>query len=237
MSLRDRIVDAELLWRNGRTEGALLSILLAVEVTARKRYPRGTKSKTRVSKKTGKPQKMGGGEAFCTFLNEEIRRHGAPPMRLLMNKPPSDPPKFPRDRKMPPMPEWDSADIEACIKAERKWHADFKKWLADRERRVADFKCAIDAWSKMADKYLMDLEQVFWKLCRCGICHEGGVSPQVRFIEQSGLYSSLKSQKLKLSKTWIRLLAMTVILAKENEGVFADRIRRFWVKGKARSST
>ena len=153
-----------------------------------------------------------------------------------MNKPPSDPPKLPRHRKMPPVPECDGADIEVWVKAHRKWEAKFLKWLADREKRDADFRSARDAWSKMADKYLMDLEQIFWKLCRCGICHEGGVSPQVRFIERPGLCSSLDKQKLKLSKTWIPLLARTVILAKENKGVFADRIRRFWVNGKARST-
>lgn len=126
MSLRDRIIDAELLWRNGRTEGALLSVLLAVEVTARKRYPIGTKSKTRVNKKTGQRQKMGDGEAFRTFLKEELRRYGAIPLRLLMNKPPSDPPKLPRYRKMPPIPECDGADIEVWVEAHRKWEAKFQ---------------------------------------------------------------------------------------------------------------
>ncbi len=74
MSLGDRIIDAEVLWRQGRTEGAVLSILLAVQVPARERYPEGTKSKTRVNKKTGKRRKMGDGEAFRTFLKEELRR-------------------------------------------------------------------------------------------------------------------------------------------------------------------
>ena len=57
MSIRDKIVDAQLLYANGRKEGALLSVLVAVAATSRKRYPLGTKSD---------------GDAFTSFLAEEL---------------------------------------------------------------------------------------------------------------------------------------------------------------------
>ena len=57
MSVRNRIIDAQLLYANDRKEGALLSILVAVAATSRKRYPVGTKND---------------GEAFTSFLTEEL---------------------------------------------------------------------------------------------------------------------------------------------------------------------
>ena len=57
MSVKDRIIDAQLLYANGRKEGALLSILVAVAATARKRYPVGSKAD---------------GDAFTSFLAEEL---------------------------------------------------------------------------------------------------------------------------------------------------------------------
>jgi hypothetical protein len=38
MSLRARVEDAQLLWRNGRRDGAFLSALVAVAATSRKRF-------------------------------------------------------------------------------------------------------------------------------------------------------------------------------------------------------
>ena len=57
MSVRDRIIDAQLLYANGRKEGALLSALIAVAATSRKRFPIGTKRD---------------GDAFTSFLAEEL---------------------------------------------------------------------------------------------------------------------------------------------------------------------
>lgn len=39
VSISDRLDDADLLWRCGRREGALLSVLVAVGATARRRFP------------------------------------------------------------------------------------------------------------------------------------------------------------------------------------------------------
>src|ERR1035441_6386998 len=63
-----RIEDAGVLSDNGRFEGALLMLLVAVAATSRKRYPDGTPSRKDASKK------MGDGEAFTTFLRDEIWR-------------------------------------------------------------------------------------------------------------------------------------------------------------------
>lgn len=57
MSIKDKITDAKVLYTNGRKEGALLSILVAVAATSRKRYPLGTKND---------------GDAFTSFLAEEL---------------------------------------------------------------------------------------------------------------------------------------------------------------------
>jgi len=42
VSIRERLEDADLLWRNGRFEGALLSVLVAVSATARRSASRRT---------------------------------------------------------------------------------------------------------------------------------------------------------------------------------------------------
>lgn len=39
MSIKDRLAEADLLWKHGRREGALLSVLVAVAVTARITFP------------------------------------------------------------------------------------------------------------------------------------------------------------------------------------------------------
>lgn len=39
MSIAERLEDADLLWRSGRREGALLSVLVAVSATARRTFP------------------------------------------------------------------------------------------------------------------------------------------------------------------------------------------------------
>ena len=57
MSVRERIIDAQLLYANGRKAGALLSILVAVGATSRKRYPKKTK---------------GDRDAFTSFLSKEL---------------------------------------------------------------------------------------------------------------------------------------------------------------------
>jgi len=57
VSIKDKITDAKVLYTNGRKEGALLSILVAVAATSRKRYPLGTKND---------------GDAFTSFLAEEL---------------------------------------------------------------------------------------------------------------------------------------------------------------------
>ena len=60
MSIRTRIEDAEFLYKNGRKDGALLSILVALAATSRKRYPKTIKEKD--------------GDAFTTFLGEELTK-------------------------------------------------------------------------------------------------------------------------------------------------------------------
>jgi hypothetical protein len=67
MSVRERIEDSKLLFAAGRLEGALLSVLIAVAGTSRKRYPQGTKSKRHLGKE------MGDREAFEEFLLDEIK--------------------------------------------------------------------------------------------------------------------------------------------------------------------
>lgn len=54
MAITDRLVDADLLWRHGRREGALLSALVAVAATAQRAFP-GARD----------------GDAFRRFLREQ----------------------------------------------------------------------------------------------------------------------------------------------------------------------
>lgn len=58
MSIKARLEDAEILYQNERHEGVLLLLLVAIAATSRKRYPK---------------KQMGDGEAFKTFLGEEMK--------------------------------------------------------------------------------------------------------------------------------------------------------------------
>ena len=60
MSIEARIRDAQLLYANKHYDGALLSVLVALAATARKRYPRD--------------QCYGDKEAFTRFFKEEFYR-------------------------------------------------------------------------------------------------------------------------------------------------------------------
>jgi hypothetical protein len=68
IGVQARVEDAGVLTDNGRYEGALLMLLIAVASTSRKRYPRGTPSKMTPTKN------MSDHEAFTTFLRDEIWR-------------------------------------------------------------------------------------------------------------------------------------------------------------------
>ena len=70
MSISNRLQDARVLYDAGRHEGALLSVLVAVAGSSRRRFPQETVSRREASKK------MGDGEAFETFLLEEMQRIG-----------------------------------------------------------------------------------------------------------------------------------------------------------------
>lgn len=68
MSIRDRVTDAIILWRSGRKDGALLSALVAVAATARRRYPVGTPSIDEPTSRRG----MGDRESFERFLGTDL---------------------------------------------------------------------------------------------------------------------------------------------------------------------
>jgi hypothetical protein len=68
IGVQARVEDAGVLADNGRYEGAMLMLLVAVAATSRKRYPRGTPSKKNPRKQ------MSDREAFTTFLRDEIWR-------------------------------------------------------------------------------------------------------------------------------------------------------------------
>lgn len=61
MSIKERIKDADILFKLGRKEGALLSVLVAVAATSRKRYP-----------ETEIPRD---GPAFKKFVSEEMSKY------------------------------------------------------------------------------------------------------------------------------------------------------------------
>src|SRR5258706_2183213 len=72
MSVPDRIDDARILYSQGRRHGSLLSVLIAVTATARKRFPPATPSRIDPAKP------MGDIAAFTTFLHEELSKMNVP---------------------------------------------------------------------------------------------------------------------------------------------------------------
>ena len=78
------------------------------------------------------------------------------------------------------------------------------------------------------------IERIFYKLCRCGLCHEAELDPRVSFVEASGLRSSPEDrggqQHLELSTGWILQLAVLVIGAPENANLLTDEHKAFWTE-------
>lgn len=82
MSVRERVDDAVVLWKNGRKYGAMLCLLVAVAATARKRYPeppKGVKGVDQEAEKQKVERRPIAGEyvkqdkvAFETFVLDEI---------------------------------------------------------------------------------------------------------------------------------------------------------------------
>src|SRR5580658_1924266 len=68
MSITNRLREAKLLYDTGHCEGALLSVLIAVAGSSRKRFPPKTISRRDPSRQ------MGDAEAFETFMGEEMQR-------------------------------------------------------------------------------------------------------------------------------------------------------------------
>ena len=66
ISVPARVEDASVLADNGRYEGAMLMLLIAVAATSRKCYPVGTPSKKDPNKN------MSDHEAFIAFLRDEM---------------------------------------------------------------------------------------------------------------------------------------------------------------------
>jgi len=77
MSIKNRLLDAKALINQGRHEGALLSLLVAVAATSRKRYPHRPQRKSKGTKKAKKtkvgPPVMGDREAFTAFVRESMK--------------------------------------------------------------------------------------------------------------------------------------------------------------------
>jgi hypothetical protein len=67
MSIQTRLEEAKLLIENGRYEGALLCVLIALAATSQRRFPRGKTQSILNPKK-----RMGDGESFQTFISQEI---------------------------------------------------------------------------------------------------------------------------------------------------------------------
>ena len=82
MSVRERVDDAVCLWKLGRKHGALLSLLVAISATSRKRYPlppTGVKGVDQEAEKRKVTIRANPGEyvksdrvAFTTFLLDEM---------------------------------------------------------------------------------------------------------------------------------------------------------------------
>lgn len=87
MSIRSRVEDSQALMSLGRADGALLSALVAVAATSRKRYPKSVEPED--------------GKAFTRFLGEEMRVLTAGAIvNVNVAYPGADPAKYP-DRLMP----------------------------------------------------------------------------------------------------------------------------------------
>src|SRR5947207_475541 len=84
MSVTDRIDDARILYSQGRRNGSLLAVLMAVTATARKRFPPNTPSRADPAKP------MGDVEAFTTFLHDTLSKMDVPLTPLPSSTPPAD---------------------------------------------------------------------------------------------------------------------------------------------------
>ncbi|MHC4414646.1 MAG: hypothetical protein ACYS0G_05125 [Planctomycetota bacterium] len=222
MSIPERLADAMLLLQHGRNEGALLSVLVSISATSRKRYPwPSTKSAANPS------APMGDREAFCTFLKDEFKRHNIVRTHELIDPPDSPMPPLPTETfEVPPAPEMGD-DLDAYLEADEKWLADYEARYVAYRKRIDDQTRALREWGER--QKLTPIEVVFYELCRCGLCHEAALDPRVSFVDnRESLSSKLENQQLELSTGYIFMLGGVVIAAKENAGMFSEEVKAPW---------
>jgi len=193
MSIHELIEDARYLYDAQRDESALLLTLIAIEVRGKQRFPSMKEN----------------GERFKNCMREMMKLYTpfkGGSIHIRMGK---------MRRPMPEMlqltfidpPEFDGLSSKEYIEKERKYEELYKKELEALHHVRDEHNRQLDEWAAEHKDQLKSIEWIFWTICRCSICHEGGVdSTKLRFIEDEKLVMNNEEDVLHLSRAWILYL-------------------------------
>lgn len=212
MAIRDRIDDALFLAAHSRFDGALMSVLVAIEALARLRYPVSGRAMPDWQKcrrpaqplvysqrrdASGQPAPMAGGCAFQFFLRDEFASHGLPKYVVHVGARTTARP-CPLD---PPFPQLKGLTLEETARALDEYQA------AEEEAR-AKFDLEMIEYNREIEPQMWAIEEVLWTLCRCKLCHLGRLAEEVAFYDSDSdsLAVDLSSGMLRLNVTWVRML-------------------------------
>lgn len=217
MSIVARIDDARFLLSHGRYEGALLCALVAVEATARKRFPKNVALSWKpLTGKQLKPRTMGDGEAFRNFLRAELPTYAplGPESKVRigqLSEPLPDAPNL----ELPTSPDAGASDAE---------YDEFTQALSAAvegfSRNLTEYPAEMEAYCERISEQMWPLDKVFWKLCRCGLCHNAQLPDTIAIDETTRLYIRCDEECLHLSVSWVAILISVVEDADENAGLF-----------------
>lgn len=128
---------------------------------------------------------------------------------------------------MRPHPSLSEDDFEGFERDARAWLEEVHQREAEYEKARAAFELDLAQWCQVEDPGLMTLDRVFYHLCRNGLCHEGGIDRRVRLFEANGLVVK-GLDPVEMSVGWINQLAILVVYADVNAGLFSEEEKTFW---------
>lgn len=213
MSVRMLVEDTTALYERERFHSAFTLALIAVEATAKVRYP-----------------KQRPGNRFKAFLNDETSTHNMR-VKCRVDLPPQpDVGEAPRFR-----PPEDSDDWDALKEATDKYVTESNAWHKKRDAEYGAYKGRIkdvgDAfegeWSMgkwvcyLGVSRLVTTTGILYQV-RCELVHEGNLST-IRIVPPPDKGSLMVGgvDPIKFSATWIREVVGLVVRAKENRGLFS----------------
>jgi len=204
VSVKNLLHDAATLYRDRRYLSSFTLALIALEATARTRYP-GLKSSAK---------------RFKTFLNDEAKTSNMFKIRLGVDLPPvptiAEAPEF----RPPPIKDDDYTDLGRRVK---EWVRKCNKWKAETDRAYHHYSKVGDDFrgpkgSYMGKPRLVTMTGIIYQ-ARCELVHEANLAT-IRVVDHDNGFMVSGSNPITFSSSYITAVLAIVVLAQENVSLF-----------------